>query len=287
MVTSTMQLTPVAPAVPGVIKLPDAGSNAAISGVMATAMLPLWARAEEARQACPLFKDAYAIELSRLLALDFGAVRDAWRIQTSVAIRTRILDDKLHDYIQQHPDAAIINLGAGFDSRFYRMDNGHLIWYDLDFPQLIDLKRRYISETPRYRMLGKSILDYSWLHEVAVQDRPVMILAEGVLMYLQESELKTLFGQLAGRFAGAHLLIELLAPAAIGYHPLLNHDHAEFKWTLLHARDMEAINPKIRFLHEWCVLDHYVDRWQWLGFLGELPWVRNYFGERIVQLRFR
>ncbi|MBF8269552.1 MAG: hypothetical protein HW386_1261 [Gammaproteobacteria bacterium] len=284
MVTTTLKITPTDSRL---IKQLDIYRKAAISGVMTTAMLPLWARAQESLQPNPLFKDEIAVELARLLDLDYGAIRDAWQIQTSVAIRTRILDDNLHGYLQKYPDAAIINLGAGFDSRYYRMDNGSLIWYDLDFPQLLELKRMCFSETRRYRMLGKSILDFSWLDEIADQGRPVMILAEGVLMYLRESELITLFEQLAGKFAGAHLLIELLAPGAIGYHPLLNRDNAEFKWTLLNARDMEAINPKIRFLHEWCVLDYYNDRWQWLAVLGKLPLIRNYFGERIVHLRFQ
>jgi len=271
----------------GVTTQPVLRQVTADQALMATALLPLWCRAQEALQPLPLFMDQAATDLTRSLAVDFSAIPGAWRIQTCVAVRTRLLDDQIAGFIQQHPNAVIVNLGAGFDGRYFRVDNGSLLWYDLDFPQLIASKQACIPVTGRYRMVGRSILDFTWLDAIDSQGRPVLIVAEGLFMYFHESELQALFRRLAGKFVGAHLLIELLAPGAVGLNPLIDRDHAEFKWTLLHARDMEALHPKIRFLREWCVLDHYRDRWQWLGFLSEHSWVRNYFGERIVHLQLR
>jgi O-methyltransferase involved in polyketide biosynthesis len=256
-------------------------------GLMATAMLPLWSRAQEALQPQPLFVDERAIRLAELLALDYSTARDVDRIQTSIAIRSRIVDDRLREYLRDYPDAVIVNLGAGFDCRYYRMDNGTVLWYDLDFPQLLEVKRIHCPETQRYRMLEKSLLDFSWLDQVDSVRRPVLLLAEGVLMYLHEHELRRLLDALAGRFPGAQLLFELLAPGAVGYQPLMNNGSPEFKWTLLRARDISAMNPKVRYRREWCILDYYQERWQGLGFLTDFSMLRNYFGERIVHLELQ
>ena len=169
------------------------------------------------------------------------------------------------------------------------MDNGLIQWYDIDLPAVIDIKRRFIEESDRYHMIDKSILDYSWLDNVETAGRPVVLIAEGLLMYLNEYEITPLFDKLAKSYSGADMFLELLAPGAVGslYHDINNTMNAGFKWSLLKGRDLTALHDKLKFIEEWCVLDFFRERWGWIAKYADTPMFRNYFGEKIVHIKFR
>lgn len=259
-----------------------------LSGVAETAIIALWARAAEIRHPVPLFRDAKAIELVDLIDYDFGKFKNSWKTQASVAIRTWILDSEISNYLNTYPDSVIINLGAGLDNRFSRMDNGFISWYDIDLPAVIELKKCFFKETERYRLIDSSIFDFTWMKVIEAGRRPVLFIAEGLLMYFETSDIMALFDGLIGNFAGAHMFLELLAPGAVGshYQDTDNIMNIEFKWSLLNSRDLQAMHEKLRFVDEWCVLDFFRERWNWIGRCAEIPMFRNYFGEKIVHVKF-
>ena len=90
---------------------------------------------------------------------------------------------------QEDPDAIVLNLGCGLDSRVFRVDPPpEIAWFDLDFPEVIDIRGRvYPKRGTGYRMIGASATDPSWLEQVP-GDRPVMIVAEGFMPYLASDE---------------------------------------------------------------------------------------------------
>ena len=265
------------------------GIGSELTGLAETALITLWARAEETRHPNPLFLDAKAVEIVERINYDFEKFRNSWKTQTSVAIRTWILDREISKHINKYPDTLVLNLGAGLDDRFNRIDNGSINWYDLDLKPVIDMKKDFFDESERYRWIGKSVLDFSWSEEINTGHRPVTIIAEGLLMYLEASEIISLFEKLTGHYPGAHLFIELLAPAAVGsvYHDTDNITDIGFKWSLLKSRDLEAMHHKLSYLEEWCVLDFFRERWDWIGNCADIPLFRNYFGEKIVHLKIR
>lgn len=252
-------------------------------------MITLWARARETLRQEPLFKDTRAVEWSELMDYDFEQFNDAWKILTSIAIRTWILDKEISGYLEHNPEATIINLGAGFDNRFWRVDNGSILWFDIDLPTVIDQKRQMIKETSRYRMIGKSIQDFTWRNELETASRPIAIIAEGVLMYLKESEISDLFDVLVRAYPGADIFLELLAPGLVDsqYQDTANTMKAGYKWSLLNGRDLKSLHAKVQFLEEWCVLDFFRERWGWIGKCADFPMFRNYFGEKIVHIKIR
>lgn len=260
-----------------------------LSGVTETAMITLWARAQEAQHPNPLFVDSVAVEWKERLKYDFRRFSESWKTQTSIAIRTWILDNIISEHMRKFPESVILNLGSGFDSRFWRLDNGSILWYDIDLPPVIEIKKRLVEKTGRYRMIGKSILDLTWLDELESGSRPTTIIAEGVLMYMQESEISAMFQALVRAFPGADMFLELLAPAMVDslYHDTHNTMDAGFKWSVLHGRDLGSVHAKLRFIDEWCVLDYFRERWNWIGRYADMPMFRNYFGEKIVHLKFR
>ena len=252
-------------------------------------MITLWARAQETLRQESLFKDTRAVEWVKRMDYDFGQFNDAWKILTSIAIRTWIFDKEISSYLEHNPESAIINLGAGFDNRFWRIDNGSVLWFDIDLPPVIDLKKRMIEETGRYRMISKSILDFTWMDELETGSRPVAIIAEGVLMYLKQTEISDLFDALVRVYPGADMFLELLAPGLVDsqYHDTANTMKAGYKWSLLNGRDLKSLHARLLFMEEWCVLDFFRERWDWIGKYADFPMFRNYFGEKIVHIKIR
>ena len=106
---------------------------------------------------------------------------------------------------------------------------------------------------------------------------------------LEEFEISALFAALVTAYPGADMFLELLAPGVVGsrYHDTDNTMNAGFKWSILNSRDLKAVHSKLQFVDEWCVLDFFRERWAWIGKYADFPMFRNYFGEKIVHVKFR
>ena len=113
--------------------------------------------------------------------------------------------------MNKFPDAVIINLGCGLDTRFSRIDNGKVCWYDLDLPESIKLWRQFFKETDHYHMITKSVFDYSWIKGIP-KGSPTLIIVEGLFMYFKEEEVVELLKILVKSFEGGEMLIETIPP---------------------------------------------------------------------------
>lgn len=261
-----------------------------LTGVKETLLLPLWARARETQRHDPIVEDPKAVELLRRIDYDFERFDHDWKSQVAVAVRTRILDDAVTHFLGKHRDAVVVNLGAGFDSRFLRVDNGTVRWYELDLPEVIACRREHFEETERYRFIDSSVLDKAWFRRIDRNGRPLLLIAEGLLMYFARFEVRNLLRRLAATFPDAEMLLEVLAFGAVGmthYHNTLSRFDASLKWSLADAHELEHWDARIKLLHEWCVLDHYSERWSWLSLVATNPWFRLLYGERILHLKFQ
>jgi O-methyltransferase involved in polyketide biosynthesis len=165
-----------------------------LEGVSETLLIPLWARAVETKNPHPIIKDEKAREMMTQIEYDFSKFDKEWPTQISVAVRTEILDNATRAFINKHPHAVVINLGCGLDTRFSRLDDGKIRWYDLDLPEPMHIRKQFFEETDRYKMIAKSVFDYSWIDDVRL-DNSVLIIAEGLLMYLNENEVKELINK--------------------------------------------------------------------------------------------
>lgn len=260
-----------------------------LKGVEETLLLPLWARAVESQRPDAIVHDPKAVALTRDMNYDFSRFKHDWKSQVAVAVRTRLLDDAVSRFLTRHPGAMIINLGAGLDSRFHRLDNGEVLWYELDLPNVMAVRRYYFEETERYRFLESSVLDFDWMETIDRRDRPLLIVAEGLLMYFARYQVRDLIRHLVAAFPDSEMLMEVLAFGAVGmthYHDTLRRFNASLRWSLADSQELEQWHPSIHFQREWCVLDYYQQRWSWLGLVALNPWFRLLYGERIVHIRF-
>jgi len=264
-----------------------------LTGVPETLLIPLVERAVETKEPEPIIRDKKAIDIISRIDYDFSSLEKDWILQIGVAVRTKLLDDATRAFLQQYPDAVVVNLGAGLSTHFVRLDNGRVRWYDLDLPEVIELRRSFFTETERYSFISGSLFDFSWLDDIDRSQGPVLFIAEGLLYYFEEKEVKMLLRTLAESFPGAEMLFEMLGYKLIGkYHRsagrhLSGDGDVEFRWALKDTRDIEMWNSRLRFVEEWRCCDYYRSRWRWLGLLYRLvPPLRTMASSRIVHLRF-
>ncbi|WP_048173270.1 class I SAM-dependent methyltransferase [Methanosarcina siciliae] len=260
-----------------------------LQGIPETLLIPLWARAVEAEQTCPIIKDTKAAEIMNGLDYDFTKFANAWKSQIGVVVRTKLLDQAVRSFIQKYPDAVVVNIGCGLDTRFVQVDNGRMHWYDLDLPEVIRIRQNFFVETDHYRMIAKSVFDDSWMDEICVTDEPVLIIAEGLLMYFTVQEVKTLLNKLISEFPGGEMLLEVMSPDIVKMskrHDAIGRMDAKFRWGIKDSQELETYNQLIKVVNEWNYFDYHKDRWGWLGWLAVIPAFKNHFNNRIVHLQF-
>lgn len=260
-----------------------------LDGVAETLLIPLWARAVETMRPHPIIIDDLAVKMRGDIDYDFSKFAHSWKSQVGVSIRTMLLDRATGSFLAAHPEAVIVNIGAGLDTRFFRLQNSRIHWYDLDLPETIRLRERFFQEFPNYRMIAQSVFDFSWLDEVDAANRFVLIIAEGIMMYFTESEVRTLMDRLVTAFPGAEMLLEMMTPFLAKMsrrHDTVSQTKAVFKWGIKAGRELESYHPKIRFIEEWNYFDFHKERWKWMRWPALIPAFKNRFNNRIVHLRF-
>ena len=243
------------------------------SAVAETLFIPLYARAAETQRPDALIKDEKAAALVKQLHYDFSRVKFQAHDQAAMILRLREFDRQARDFLARHPEAVVVHLGCGLDTRFERVDNGQVEWYDLDLPEVIELRRQIIGgEGARYHYLECSMFDRNWLEAVNSQ-RPCLFLAEGVLVYFAEAQIKSLVLTLQERFPGAELVCDAMTPFMVranNWQLAVSKISARVHWGLRHARDLESWNEGICLLDEWYYFDHPEPR------LRHLEWLRYF-----------
>ena len=239
-----------------------------LSGVSETHLAPLYWKAMESQRPDAMVKDENAVELVTKMPLDFSRVRQIPMTELLKVMRimfTREFDRYARDFLDRHPGAVVVHIGCGLDSRFERVDNGSVEWYDLDLPEVIALRRQYLGgESGRYHLLAGSVLEAAWLEAVkAHSSRPCLFLAETVLVYFTEAQVKALVLTLCDHFPGAELVFDGWRPFEIwlGNRYLANSPFAGLmQWGFWHGQEIEYWGRQItgggiRLLDEWGFFD--------------------------------
>lgn len=192
--------------------------NININDVSETAFLTLQAHAFDAQSKDPILSDFSSVKSMEILNT---ALSDSEKLfhkklirgkidkkaAVHIVIRAKKYDQYITEFIREHPEAAIINIGCGLDDRFQRIDNGKIEFFDLDLPDIINIKKQIFKETDRYHFIDQSVLDFSWMKQV--EQKELLFIAEGVFMYLQEKDVKSLFLELQRNFSGSEIVCEV------------------------------------------------------------------------------
>ena len=225
-----------------------------LGGISASMLNCLWSRARLSKDYSSLFYDAKAIELVERIDYDFSAsdvppfIGIWFNISRKVnrpefhlgTLRAKQFDDKAKAYIAEHPYASVINIAAGLDTTFYRIDNGTIHWYDLDLPEVIDIQKQLLPEPDRVTYIAKSLLDPSWCEDVTYTEDGVFMIAGDVLQFFEESEMKQFFSMLADNFPGGEIVFDAVSRSDGGFRTLIDRFPPEQRETMRGAW-MEAM----------------------------------------------
>lgn len=132
-----------------------------------------------------------------------------------VIARTLLLDRMVKVYIEKNPNLTVVNIACGMDTRVYRLDNGKLRWYNLDLPETIEVRRHFFEENGRISTIAKSAMDDSWAREVEPTEEQVLVIIEGLTMYLCETDVRKILSIIADAFANAEVIMEIMSPFAV------------------------------------------------------------------------
>ncbi len=218
-----------------------------------TLLIPLYSKAAESRRAHPILVDEPAQAIVAQIDFDWSRLRVKAGTRIMLAMRAKKLDRCTQDYLAQHDHALVLHLGCGLDSRVVRVAHPQAHWYDLDYPDVIALRRRFYQEHETYHMIGSSVLDFRWMDSI-VEQGPAMIVAEGLLMYLAPREVKALLLKLQERFQPFQIAFDAFSTAVArraGHIPSIKQTGAHVKWGIDQAAEIEQWAPGIQLLEEW------------------------------------
>lgn len=220
-----------------------------LTGEKKTLLIPLYARALDSRSKRPILGDRKSDEIVRMIDYDFESLRGLGDGNVMV-VRARQIDEWVREFLRSNPDAVVLNLGCGLDTRVTRIrPPPRVSWFDMDYPEVIAERRRFYSDAEGYRMLESSVTEQSWLEKVPA-GRPAMIVAEGVLEYLTEEKVGSLLNRLTDHFPRGQIVFDVMNSFAIqsGRQKLREETGAEHRWVVDDVRDVDRLNPRLRRL---------------------------------------
>jgi O-methyltransferase involved in polyketide biosynthesis len=189
----------------------DAPTKVELTGVPETALWNLYQRASAARAGH--LDDPRAVEVIERLDYPFERFNQPYgglaaRLH---ALRVRTIDAAVRRVLAAAPDATVAALGEGFETQFWRVDDGRLRWLTLDLPEVVAVRREVLPDGPRNRTLAGSAADAEWTTQVD-RERPVIITAQGLLPYFERDEVYRLLNAWAQLLPGAWLLFDAVTP---------------------------------------------------------------------------
>ena len=177
-----------------------------------TLLLPLWGRAYETQKNNPRLVDERAVEIIRQIDYDFSNIEETQAMSQNGWVARSLHTDRVAlEFIKEHPKASIVNIGCGLDTTFSRVDNGKIMFYELDLPDVIALRKNFYGDSDRHISIASSFLDTQWFEKIEVRDG-LLFLAGGVFMYFNEEQIKTFFMKAADYFNECDFFFDALSP---------------------------------------------------------------------------
>ena len=261
--------------------------SAGLRPVSETLLIPLYFRALESRRSDPMVRDPMADTMVSRIDYDFSRFGPPDLTCTATLMRIREFDRLTSAFLEKHPGSCVVNIGCGLDTRFFRMDNGHVLWFDLDFPDVIAFRRQFLKESARCRFIPGSVLDSAWCDALPADcGERLLLLAEGVMPYLPEAGVRQLVATLATRFPGARLVFDVVSPLQAlltHFNPVLMATKARFRWGLARGTHVERWARGVRLEHEIFYFDQPEPRLGWYNCLRLFPHIARGFS--ILQLK--
>jgi methyltransferase (TIGR00027 family) len=180
-----------------------------------------------------------------------------------IAIRARKYDSIINEYISKKSSSTVINLGCGFDTRYWRIDNQKCTYIELDLPEVIEIKKEILKDYLNYEMIGCSVLDTVWIDRVTAKGNSnFLLVAEGLFMYLPKADVISLFKSFSERFNDSQIVLEVVTEKYTRgiwkqllimkvKHELGFDAGSSFDFGVKNASELESYGNGIKIIDEW------------------------------------
>lgn len=278
-----------------------------MTGVPETMIQTLYARAMESEREGHLIYDKKAMEIVKEMDYDFTKAKEDAMMRNGVVARTIVLDELVQNYVTAHPNAVVINIACGLDTRFYRVDNGKLRWFNLDLPVTIEVRKKFLEETGRVSVLPYSAMNEAWAEEVhktlseeekadkkdkengkanEKETRPTLVIMEGFTMYLSLEEVRKIFEIIRNHFTDATVLVETMSPFVVKHikEKSIEASKAKFTWGVKNGRILAKELPGFEPVKDVSLVEGMKKLYPIYGIIGKIPAVRN-ISNQIIELK--
>ena len=252
-----------------------------LSGVSETMLQTIYARAKESGGRGAIY-DAKAEEIVGKLDYDFSLADKDTAMRGGVIARTIVLDQLTKAWLASHPGAVVVNIACGLDTRCYRM-TGYAHWYNLDLPETMAVRERLLPESGAVSRIAMSAMD-DWGSEIKEQNAPVLIIIEGLTMYLNAEDVQRIFTVISGRFSKVAVFVETMNPAMARHfkEKSIDASNAKFTWGIKNGKALAELLPGFRFMEEHSLTEGMAEFVPIYKLLDRLPAVRNISNKIIV-----
>lgn len=241
-----------------------------LSSVQQTLLLPLWSRAKLTMENCPLLQDIKAVELVDRLHYDFSRIDKYVPYVNHLmnVVRAKAFDETVKRYLVKYPKASVVNLGAGLDTSFFRVDNNLINWYDIDLPDVTEIRKQLIPETERSHIISESIFETKWHNSILNKAEGLIFICGGVLQYFNKNTVKAFILNLFDHFPESEIIFDSVS-RIIKYFANFNlirigMKAADTKWTIMNGKQITKWDNRIIILDEYPIFSriNIEDSWQ-------------------------
>lgn len=225
-----------------------------LGDVQKTLFMPVWARAVETKKNRPILIDKTAVEIIDSVDFDFLQISKNVSEISQIAwiARCKRFDLIVRDFINKHPNGSVVNIGCGLDTTYERINNSLILWYDLDLPDVIELKKKFLKETDNRKFISSSFLDTKWFNDIVIKDK-VLFISTGVFVYFEETEIKNFIIKVADKFDDSELFFDVTSPKGVNIANQVIQEsgldsRSFFKWGLVNKSIITSWDRRIKLL---------------------------------------
>jgi O-methyltransferase involved in polyketide biosynthesis len=230
-----------------------------LSPVEETALLTLYARALDSRAARPILGDALADSIVDDIDYDFPGLGVQTSVVCQTSLRAKMLDDRVRAFTSAHPNAVVVDLGAGLDSGLYRVSPPETVdWYHVDLPGISALRERLLPADRRSHIVAASLTVPDWAATIPA-NRPTMLVADGLFAFLTEPVIAAIFRGITEHFRTGEIAfndyggIGWFSRAAVKLYPRKMFKDVGSQWGYLGFKDAhhpQTWNPRLHLVEE-------------------------------------
>lgn len=222
-----------------------------LRGAPETLLITLYAKARESELPDSLLRDRFSRQAVEQIDYDFARLHIGRAEQIGIALRAKLFDDWVRDFLARHPACVVLQLGCGLDSRVWRIDPPSTVqWFEVDFPEVIALRERLYPARENCHLLATSLTAPDWWRALPT-GRPVLMLSEGALPYVQAGKVPWLLRELVAHCGCGELLLDgysRLGIRLLQWNPMIRRTGAVLHWGIDEPQELEQQVPALRLV---------------------------------------